>query len=215
MQVKSLHKKIDSIQALYGESSLHAIYGAGCIDKPEVMFIFMNPTARNIAARKSWKGLRAPWLGTKNVWDIFFKLGFLSVEVYKKIQTLKPDEWTKKFCNEIYFEFKKHKVFVTNLAKCTQLDARPLKDFVFKKYLELTKKEIGLIQPKRIVSFGNQVSSILLSKPISVGNYIDAKSETLEINGKVFRVYPTHYPVGQGRRNMPLAIKRINKILNI
>ena len=79
MQIKSLHKKIDLLQLLYGDSSLQAIYGAGCINKPKIMFIFMNPTARNITADKNWRGLRAPWLGTKNVWGIFYKLGFCNM----------------------------------------------------------------------------------------------------------------------------------------
>lgn len=201
------------LQLLYGDSSLQAIYGAGCINKPKIMFIFMNPTARNITADKNWRGLRAPWLGTKNVWGIFYKLGFLPKSIYQKTQTIKSSGWTLEFCNKIYSELKKKNVYITNLAKCTQLDARPLKDVIFKKYLELTKMEISLIQPKNIISFGNQVSSILLSKPVSVGNYKNTEHEILEIGGGVFKIYPTHYPVGQGRRNMPIANKRIKIIL--
>ncbi len=151
----------------------------------------------------------------KKCLEYFFDLGFLSKSLYQKTQTFKSGDWTNEFCNTIYSELKKQKVFVTNLAKCTQLDARPLKNTVFNNYLKLTKKEISLIQPKHIISFGNQVSSILLSKPISVGNYTSTNNELLEIDGKIFKVYPTHYPVGQGRRNMPLAIKRIEKILNL
>lgn len=196
MQLESLHKDIDSLQFLHGDSSLHAIYGAGCTNNPEVMFVFMNPTAKNISANKKWKGLRAPWLGTKNVWNIFFELGILSRSSYEKTQNIKSNDWTVEFCNEIYSELKKQKIFVTNLAKCTQLDAKPLKDVVFKNYLDLMKNEIYLIKPKYIISFGNQVSSILLSKPISVSNYKDTGVEALEINDKIFKVYPTYYPVG-------------------
>ena len=74
-------------------------------------------------------------------------------------------------------------------------------------------REILLINPKKIITFGNQVSSILLGKPVKVGNY-DKKSsgELLRINDKKFFVYPTYYPVGQGIRNMNLAISRIEEI---
>jgi len=214
MQLKSIHKDIDSLQSLHGNSSLNAIYGAGCIDTPKSMFIFINPTARNISTDMKWKGLRAPWLGTKSVWNMLFELGVLSESLYEKTQTLKFNEWTKDFCSTIYSELKNHSVFITNLAKCTQLDARPLKNNVFKDYLDLMFKEIELTNPKHIITFGNQVSSVLLGKSISVSNYTKTESELLEIGDKTFKVYPTYYPVGQGRRNMPFAVKRIKEILN-
>jgi hypothetical protein len=51
----------------------------------------------------------------------------------------------------------------------------------------------------------------LLGKNISVSNY--TKNEKEHING--YDIYPTYYPVGQGRRNMPLALERIKRILDI
>lgn len=123
MQLEILHKKFNSLQLLYGDRSLKPIYGAGCLKNPKVMFIFMNPTAKNISAHKSWKGLRAPWLGTKNVWNIFHELKLLSGASFKKIQKMGPGEWTIDFASSIYSELKNKKVFITNLAKCTQLDA--------------------------------------------------------------------------------------------
>ena len=67
----------------------------------------MNPTGKNIASDKSWKGRKSPWLGTKNIWKLFYKV-----------------------------------------------------DLLF--------KEINIIKPKIIITFGNQVSSIILNKKISV-----------------------------------------------
>jgi hypothetical protein len=57
------------------------------------------------------------------------------------------------------------------------------------------------------------VSSILLWKNIKVSDYVGDKYETLIIGKKKYKVYPTFYPVGQGTRNMPLAIERIKKII--
>ena len=34
--------------------------------RKELCFVYMNPTGRNIARDKSWKGRKSPWLGTKN-----------------------------------------------------------------------------------------------------------------------------------------------------
>ncbi len=209
-QVIQLHKEYDKLQTKYGDPTLSSIYGAGCINNPEIMFIFMNPTGRNISSTSSWKGLRAPWIGTKQVWDIFVNLGLLQSKIYLKIKSLKSEEWDYDFANEVYTDIQNHSVFITNLGKCTQVDARPLSNSVFKEYLNLMYKEIEIVNPKKIVTFGNQVSSILLNKTISVSNYVDDQKEML--NG--YKIYPTYYPVGQGRRNMPLAVKRIKKILN-
>ena len=212
MQLEFLHKEYDSLQILYGDPSLKSIYGAGCLENPKMMFIFMNPTASNVSARKNWRGLRAPLLGTKNIWNIFYELKLLSKESFDSIQKMKSEEWTADFANSVYSELKDKKVFVTNLAKCTQLDARPLGNVTFKGYLDLMFKEIDSINQQNIISFGNQVSSILLGKSVSVSDYTGVQNETLTIKNKTFKVYPTYYPVGQGRRNMQLAIQRIEKI---
>lgn len=209
-QVVQLHKEYDKLQLKYGDPTLSSIYGAGCINNPDIMFIFMNPTGRNISSTHSWRGLRAPWIGTKQVWDIFENLELLQSKICLKIKNIKPEKWDYDFANEVYTDIQNHSTFITNLAKCTQIDARPLNNSVFKEYLDLMYKEIEIINPKKIVTFGNQVSSILLNRTISVSNYVDNRKEMLN----EYEVYPTYYPVGQGRRNMPVALKRIKEILN-
>lgn len=42
----------------------------------------MNPTGKNIASSKSWKGLKSLWIGTKNIWDLFYKLKILDKDIY-------------------------------------------------------------------------------------------------------------------------------------
>lgn len=212
MQLNILHKKFDKLQLKHGDPSLSSIYGCGDISSPNIMFIFMNPTGRNISCTKDWKGIKAPWLGTKQVWNIFNSLKYISDISYGKTQKYKANEWNEEFANEIYTELKNSKVYITNLAKCTQLDARPLSNRVFKEYLELMEEEISIIKPKKIVCFGNQVSSILLNMNISVSKYEKIENEILEILGESYTVYPTYYPVGQGRRNMGKAIERIKMI---
>lgn len=213
LQLDHLYKHREKLQQQHGEKSLFAVHGAGCIDKPNICFVFMNPTGKNISAVKWWEWIRAPRLGTKNVRKIFFASGILSKKTFEQIQKMKSDEWTEKFAEQLYQEIAQKKVYITNLAKCTQADARPLKDKVFKDYLVYTQKELALLQPKHIITLGNQVSSILLGKPIKVSEYTKKEYESLTIEKQIYRVYPTFYPVGQGMRNMPAAIKRIQQIL--
>lgn len=209
MQRTELHPEIDQLQLQYGAPELSAIYGAGCVKNPEVMLMFMNPTGRNIAANKEWGGLRAPWIGTKNIWPLLHEVGMLSDVAF----ALTRQEWTEQNALTVYEDIALHKIYITNLAKCTQLDARHLSDSVFRTYLANTIKEIIAINPKRIITFGNQVSSIILNRSISVSSYKETQSESFSISDKSFDVYPVYYPVGQGRRNQPLAVKRIKAIL--
>ena len=99
------------------------------------------------------------------------------------------------------------------MAKCTQVDARPLPDSVYKEYLELFKQEISIVKPKNIVLFGNQVSSIVLDEKISVSQ-VRKKCFNQEINGKEYKFYSVFYPVGNGRFNIDKSIEDIKWIIN-
>ena len=131
MNLDDLKIEYDKLQKKYGGKELDSIYNGGCINNPDLCFVFMNPTGRNIASKKSWKGLKSPWIGTKNVWDLFEALNLIDDEIYIKIKSIKGSDWTEDFADEVYNNVIKHKYFITNLAKCTQIDARELPDNVF------------------------------------------------------------------------------------
>ncbi len=213
MKLQSLNKEYDKLQLIYGDPTLHSIYNGGYEEKPDICFVFMNPTGRNIASNPAWKGPYHPWLGTKQIWDLFYAVNLLDEDIYNRIKSIKGSEWTPDFCTEVYNNIKKHKVFITNLGKCTQIDARPLKDKYFLDYLPLLEKEIKIVKPKIIILFGNQVSSIFLNKKISV-------SETRKISfdkkiGKdIYKCFPVYYPVGNGRFNIDKSIEDIKYIID-
>lgn len=208
MQIKKLHSEFDRLQKKFGGRNLNAIYGAGCIKRPVVCFVFMNPTGRNVASNKRWNGLRAPWLGTKNIWKLFYGAGLLKKELYNLTQKKKAGEWDADFANTVYREIKNNGIYITNLSKATQQDARPLSNLIFKEYLPLLRKEISMLNPQILFSFGNQVSSILLNRPVKVSE-CRKKYSLLSIAGKSFPVYSAYYPVGQGMRNL---IKTVNDV---
>ena len=212
MNLESLNKEYDKLQLKYGAKELDSIYNGGYVQNPDICFVFMNPTGKNIASNKEWKGLKSPWIGTKNIWDLFYSTGLLDEYIYRKIKTIKGSEWTIEFADEVYDNVKKHKYFITNLGKCTQIDARPLPDNVYKKYLNLLKKEIEIINPKVIILFGNQVSSIVLGEKISVSQCRKKVFEK-KINGKIYKFYSVFYPVGNGRFNIEKSIEDILYII--
>lgn len=212
MKLEDLKEKYDKLQIKYGAKELDSIYNGGCEVNPDICFVFMNPTGRNIASSKNWKGIKSPWIGTKNIWDLFYKLNLMDEQVYKKIKELKGNDWTEEFAEKVYDDVKKHKYFITNLGKCTQVDARVLPNNVFEEYLELLKKEIDIIKPKVVILFGNQVSSIVLNKKISVSQ-CRKKLFKDKINNHEYKFYSVYYPVGNGRFNIDKSIEDISWII--
>lgn len=210
--MRNLIKQYDELQKIYGSKDLNSVYGCGEDCNPRVALVFMNPTKRNIATDKSWKGLRAQWLGTKQIWEFLTKCDLFSANTNEEIKSKKPKDWTPEFCEYVYAEVKKQRLWITNLAKCTQDDARPLPDNIFIQYKDLLKEELKLINPQKIFFFGNQVSSIMLEQPITVST-ARQKKFSLKINSKKFESYALFYPVGNGRFNQHKAIEDIKEIL--
>ena len=212
MTLEDLKIEYDKLQNEYGAKELDSINNGGCIKNPNICFVFMNPTGRNIASSKKWKGIKSPWIGTKNIWDLFYSLELMDKEIYKKIKNIKPNEWTEEFAKEVYKDVEINKYFITNLGKCTQIDARPLSNSVYEKYLELLKKEIEIIKPKVVILFGNQVSSIVLNQKISVSQ-CRKKLFKEKIGDKEYKFYSVYYPVGNGRFNIDKSIEDIRWIM--
>lgn len=212
MKLNNLNKEYDKLQLIYGDPSLHSIYNGGCEENPDICFVFMNPTGKNIASNPSWTGPHHPWLGTKQIWDLFMAVDLLDSDLYEEIKNKKGTDWTPEFCTKVYDNVKKHNIFITNLGKCTQIDARPLKDNYFLDYLPLLEQEIKIINPKVIILFGNQVSSIFLDKKISVSQtrkqFFDKK-----IGRQTYKCFPVFYPVGNGRFNIDKSIEDIKYII--
>ena len=212
MKIDDLKKDYDKLQLKYGAKDLDSIYNGGCENNPDICFVFMNPTGRNIASDKAWTGRKSPWLGTKNIWKLFHEVNLLSDDTFNKIKERRPKDWDYEFCDYVYEEITDRKLFITNLGKCTQIDARPLPDEVLTKYLDLLFKEIDIIKPKVIITFGNQVSSIILNKKIAVSEN-RKKCHEIEINKNLYKVYPVYYPVGNGIFNIDKSIEDIKWII--
>ncbi len=209
--MKNLQKCYDQMQNIYGSKAATAIYGAGCKQNP-IALVFMNPTKRNIASSLDWKGLKAQWLGTKQIWSFLTKCGLFDQSLNTEIQSKKPSDWTEDFCETVYNEVTAKNMWITNLAKCTQEDARPLKDEVFLKYKDLLLQELQIIKPRVILLFGNQVSSLVLNQTITVSS-CRQKLFTINLENSQYPTYAVFYPVGNGRFNQDKAIEDIREIL--
>ena len=65
MTFEDLNHEYDLLQMKYGDKSLHSIYNGGCSNNPDICFVFMNPTGRNVASLANWHGIYAPWIGQR------------------------------------------------------------------------------------------------------------------------------------------------------
>lgn len=211
-KLQNLEKSYKRMQNKYGDNTLDAISNGGKINNPDICFVFMNPTGRNLSSKKTWKGRKSPWLCTKNIWKLFYEVGLLENNIYNEILSKKPKDWDYIFADKVYECVENDNYFITNLGKCTQVDARPLTDDVLSSYLKLLLKEIDIIKPKIIVTFGNQVSSIVLGKKISVSE-CRKKCFELKIKNNKYKVFPVYYPVGNGIFNIDKSIEDIRWII--
>lgn len=212
MNIQDLNKEYDKLQVKYGAKELDSIYNGGCTNNPDICFVFMNPTGRNIASSKNWHGPKSPWIGTKNVWTLFYKLNLLDEDIYNEIRNIKGRDWNEDFAIKVYKDVIKHNYFITNLGKCTQIDARELPDSVYLNYLHLLEKEFEIVKPKVIILFGNQVSSIVLREKISVSQ-VRKQAFIKELNGTSYKFYSVFYPIGNGSFNVDKAIEDIEWIM--
>ena len=208
MELEFLKNEYEKMQQIYGDKTLKSINFGGCDKNPDICFVFMNPTSKNIASDPYWDGIRAPWIGTKNIWDLFVATDLFNIDIYNEIKNKKATEWDKEFAEKVYSEVKRNKIFITNLGKCTQIDARPIQNSVYEKYLSLLEKEIEIVNPKVIILFGNQVSTVFLKEKISVSQ-CRKKEFKKNINSKEYKCYSIFYPVGNGRFNIDKSIEDI------
>lgn len=86
MELADLKKQYDIMQMEFGAPGLRSAYYGGCDVDPDICFVFMNPTVKNVAAEPSWTGIRSPWIGTKHIWDVFFETGLFGEAVYRQIK---------------------------------------------------------------------------------------------------------------------------------
>lgn len=207
-----LYPEYDRLQKEYGSRGLHSIYHGGCICNPDLFFVFMNPTAKNVASSEKWTGLRAPWIGTKRIWELFVRIGRFDEELFEDIKKKKADDWTPEFAESVYQEVSLNRLFISNFAKCTRLDAKKVSDTVYREYLPLLEEEISIVKPHKVILLGNQVSSLFLGEKISVSKN-RKKKYNRDIMGMTVHCYPVFYPVGNGYMNIDKAVEDLKWII--
>ncbi len=191
------------------------ILGGGCSENPDIMFVFINPTSKNVSSSPSWNGPRIPFLGTKKVWKIFNEAGFLSDKLNNLIQSKKPHEWDVYFANEVINELKNNRLFFTNIVKYTGGDAALPDSNMISLFLPYFLREIEIVKPKLIVTFGLIPFKALTDEDIKLKDYYE---EFIKRNIKYYSVQgiqliPCYFPVGRGEPRKAIEMLKVVKVL--
>lgn len=179
------------------------IPAGGRLKSPDIVLVFINPTARNISSNKSWIGPRFPFLGTNQVWRVLSNAGLLPGEFSK----IKKEDWTVAFARGLERTLKKRKIALTNLCKGTKPDGRnPGKEEIKEGAAELFR-EIEKMRPRAIVAMGlipfEALSGERIKLKDSAGKLFRAR-----VSGRTYPLYPCYFPVGRGNPKKAESVLR-------
>jgi DNA polymerase len=215
--LEELWKIVEDInQKHFPENNLSPILGNGKTFRPKIMFVFINPTRANISSNPDWKGPRFPFIGTKQVWRIFHKAGMFEDNLIQKINNSKL--WSLEFTDKVLNFLKSKSFYFTNIVKWTGQDATLPKSKKIKLFLPILEREIEIVQPSYIVTFGLIPFENMTKQKIKLGEYHsevmqNQKLRFFDLQYKDFKtkIIPCYFPVGRGN---PKKAVEILKIIN-
>jgi len=190
-------------------NKLQHILGGGKETNPEIMFVFINPTYRNITANPNYKGRRFPFIGTKEIWNAFVKSGILDDSVLKSFSN----------SNLVINEIEKKEIYFTNLIKCTNSNSELPDMKLINKKLSLLFREIDIVKPNLIVTFGLLPFFAITGSKIKLSEFYNKQLNSnelityssKEIEGITYNVFPCYFPVGRGKRKEALILLKLIK----
>ncbi len=196
---------------------LRHVFGGGHRLSPDFCFVLINPTHSNISTKEGYEGPRFPFIGVKRFWKVLHRGGFIADEVIDKVER-KP--WDAATTDLVLRELERHRIYLTNLVKCTGDNPDIPSTSVFEEDFPVFSREMALVQPRHIVAFGQVTFWVLTGQKIKLGEHYDHLPNTemphaqpsRPMEGRVFPVIPNFFPVGRG--NPTRSVEVLRKIQN-
>ncbi len=198
----------------FPENRLRPILGGGRTCRPKVMFVFINPTGRNIGSDTEWQGPRFPFIGTKQVWRIFHRAGLFDDGLMEYINHNR--EWSLEFTDRVLSFLKRKSFYLTNLVKWTGRDATLPDSEKIRLFLPILEKEIEIVHPRYIVAFGLLPFESIAKRKIRLGEYYAEVKRTkrlipfeVRLGQATRKVIPCYFPVGRGNPEKAVELLRL------
>lgn len=214
-----LWKYVDDLHRVHFPDHLPMpILGNGQCSQPKFMFVFINPTARNSSSDRQWQGPRFPFIGTKQIWSVFHRAGLVDDALLTAIN--KQSTWSLAFTEEVLRFLKNKSVYLTNLVKWTGHDAALPKSDMVHLFLPILQREIALVQPQYLVTFGLLPFTALTQQKIHLQQYYTdvMKHKHLKLYPMRFgqhrtQAIPCYFPVGRGNPKRAVELLRLLRTL--
>lgn len=202
----------------FPEHRLAPILGGGRKINPRIVFVFINPTARNISSDPNWPGPRYPFIGTKQVWRVFHRAGLLEDSLISRIE--ESAVWPVALAKEVEASLQRRGFYLTNLVKWTGPDGSLPDRKKIDLFLPLLVREIEILSPQYIVTFGSLPYRCLTGKAITLGDYYHRAMgegivpEEVLIGSVRTGIVPCYFPVGRGNPRRAVEILKLVNLLN-
>ena len=195
-------------------NALAPILGGGQVSKPKAMFVFINPTVRNVSSDLDWQGPRFPFIGTKQVWRVFYRAGLFDSELMQQIESV--SDWSVEFTGKVLKFLQDRGLYLTNIVKWTGYDSTLPGSNKIRLFLPVLEREIELVQPQYIVTLGLIPFESLVGRKIRLGDYHAEVMRTgelqfynLAVGSADARVVPSFFPVGRGDPKRAVEILKL------
>lgn len=188
--------------------------GGGCVYKPDVMFILINPTVGNISAHADWNGPRFPFASKPAFWRILAETGFVGSDLPQRMNTLGP---TPAMVEMLVAATQQRRLYLTNAVKCVDDGSSlPPRTRVADNWPVL-QQEIDCVQPRLIVAMGLIPFGVLTGRQVRLADQLWAAEHgavnffaSRPIVGRTFPVFPCYFPTGRGN---PVAATKMLRAL--
>ncbi len=205
-------------QKNFPENTLMPIVGNGKTVRPKVMFVFINPTHLNISSNPHWKGPRFPFIGTKQIWRIFYRAGMLDDSLMNQINNSLT--WSVDFTHQVLNALTSKSFYLTNIVKWTGYDATLPDARKVNLFLPVLEREIEIVQPQYIVTFGLIPFWNVTKERIKLREYYEEvlhhkrlKFFETKVGTHDVKIIPCYFPVGRGDPKRAVEIlKMVNQL---
>jgi hypothetical protein len=166
------------------------------------MLVFINPTFRNISAHAAWPGSRFPFAGKPKLWHILAEVGLVDAALPETIARLGP---TPEMVELLIAEATRRRLYLTNAVKCVDDGSNlPVAARVAAALPQL-QREIAIVQPRTIVTFGLIPFRALTGLDIRLADHLWHAQQgrigfypSQPIEGRSYPVFPCYFPTGRG-----------------